>query len=222
MTPRFINGTPAGAAGGKAVCVGRNYLAHIHELKNAVPKEPVLFIKPATAITPLKEPIVLPQDLGACRHETELALLIGKTLTKVSPDEARAAVTGYGLALDLTLTDVQADLKKKGLPWERAKAFDGSCPLSPFLPAGEVDDPEAIRFSLTVNGERRQEGDVTQMMTGMFDLVAHISLFFTLLPGDVVLTGTPEGVESLESGDRLELELHPGSAQTHRFTTRTL
>ncbi|MCP5420714.1 MAG: fumarylacetoacetate hydrolase family protein [Gammaproteobacteria bacterium] len=192
---------------GKVVCVGRNYLDHIQELRNAVPETPVLFMKPATALAPLEEPIHLPAGQGRCHHEVELAVLIGQTLKQVDTATARGAVAGYGVALDLTLRDVQDGLKAKGLPWERAKAFDGSCPLSRFIAPTQLADPQHTPLALAVNGTIRQQGDTAQMMTGIVDLIAHISQSFTLSPGDVVLTGTPAGVGELQGGDDLLLSL---------------
>jgi 2-keto-4-pentenoate hydratase/2-oxohepta-3-ene-1,7-dioic acid hydratase in catechol pathway len=116
-------------------------------------------------------------------------------------------VAGYGIALDLTLRDLQNELKKKGHPWEVAKAFDGSCPLSPFLKPESLADPQATDLALRVNGEPRQQGNTRQMMIGIFQLLAYISTHFTLRPGDVVLTGTPAGVGPLQPGDRLILDL---------------
>jgi 2-keto-4-pentenoate hydratase/2-oxohepta-3-ene-1,7-dioic acid hydratase in catechol pathway len=116
-------------------------------------------------------------------------------------------VAGYGVALDLTLRDLQNELKKKGHPWEVAKAFDGSCPLSPFLKPESLADPQAMELALRVNGEPRQQGNTRQMMIGIFQLLAYISTHFTLRPGDVVLTGTPAGVGPLQPGDRLILDL---------------
>jgi 2-keto-4-pentenoate hydratase/2-oxohepta-3-ene-1,7-dioic acid hydratase in catechol pathway len=192
---------------GKVVCVGRNYLDHIQELRNAVPETPVLFMKPGTALTALEEPLHLPSGRGRCHHEVELAVLIGHRLRRADPAAVRGAVAGYGVALDLTLRDVQDQLKAKGLPWERAKAFDGACPLSRFIAPGRLPDPQHIPLALSVNDTLRQQGDTAQMMIGIFDLIAHISQSFTLLPGDVVLTGTPAGVGELRAGDRLRLAL---------------
>lgn len=192
---------------GKVVCVGRNYAEHARELNNPVPAEPILFIKPASSLVSLEGEWAIPQGLGEVHHETEVALLIGQRLQRASAEQARAAVVGYGLALDLTLRDLQSQLKQKGHPWERAKAFDGGCPLSSFVPAEQVANPEQLTFSLNVNGLLRQQGDVRDMMMPLFELVAHISQWFTLNPGDVVLTGTPAGVAALASGDELVLEL---------------
>ncbi len=118
---------------GKVVCVARNYYAHIKELNNPVPTEPIFFIKPATALQTITDEIVIPSYSNNCHHETELAVLIGKKLSKADLDSAKDAIAGYGIALDLTLRDVQQKMKEKGYPWEVAKAFDGSCPISPFI-----------------------------------------------------------------------------------------
>ena len=196
---------------GKLVCVGRNYVAHAAELGNAVPDEPLLFIKPNTALTPLSPGFSIPTDRGSVHHETELALLVGRPLRRASVAEAQEALLGIGLALDLTLRDTQAELKKLSHPWEKAKAFDGSAPLSPFWPIAEFPDLKAIRFTLESNGERRQSGDSGQMIWDMLNLTAYISHHFTLLPGDLILTGTPAGVGPLQPGDSLQLQLadHP-------------
>ncbi|KGK41634.1 5-carboxymethyl-2-hydroxymuconate delta-isomerase [Nitrincola sp. A-D6] len=191
---------------GKVVCIGRNYAEHAKELNNPVPDEPLLFIKPSTAIIPLSQSIVLPQGRGGLHYETELAILIGQRLTHASEAEAGQAIAGVGLALDLTLRDLQSTLKSKGLPWEKAKAFDGSCSLSAFAaPAGL--DLTQLEFNLWINDALRQQGNTAQMLLPVTALLAYISEWFTLLPGDVVLTGTPAGVGQLQAGDQLRLQL---------------
>jgi len=204
---RYLDGSPLDLPAGKAVCIGRNYLEHIRELNNAVPETPILFIKPSTALAALDEPICLPAGRGECHHEVELAVLVGRELRNADTETARRAVAGYGVALDLTLRELQNELKKKGHPWETAKAFDGACPLSPFLKPEALPDPQATGLALRVNGEFRQRGNTRQMMVGIFELMAHISTHFTLRPGDVVLTGTPAGVGPLQAGDVLALSL---------------
>lgn len=212
---RSLDGSPLDLPVGKVVCIGRNYLDHIRELNNAVPETPILFMKPATALTALHEPIRLPVGRGECHHEVELAVLVGQELRSADAMATRQAVAGYGIALDLTLRDVQNELKKKGHPWEIAKAFDGSCPLSPFLQPDRLPEPQATDLSLWVNGAVRQQSNTRLMIVGIFDLMAYISTHFTLQPGDVVLTGTPAGVASLASGDVLTLNL-----ADHDFTAR--
>lgn len=200
------DGTPLHLPLGKILCVGRNYAEHAQELNNPIPDEPLLFIKPATAAVHLTRPISLPNDRGAVHFETELAVLIGQPLTSASETEVKQAILGYGLALDLTLRDVQSRLKEKGQPWERAKGFDGACPLSPFVPADKLAEGN-IHFTLDIDGQRQQTGDTRDMLNPILPLIAHMSEHFTLQPGDVVLTGTPKGVGPLVSGQTLSLEL---------------
>lgn len=200
------DGTPLHLPLGKILCVGRNYAEHAQELNNPIPDEPLLFIKPATAAVHLTRPIPLPKDRGAVHFETELAILIGQPLTSASEAEVKQAILGYGLALDLTLRDVQSRLKEKGQPWERAKGFDGACPLSPFVPADKLPEGN-IHFTLDIDGQRQQTGDTRGMLNPILPLIAHMSEHFTLQPGDVVLTGTPKGVGPLVSGQTLSLEL---------------
>ncbi len=192
---------------GKVVCVGRNYAAHAAELNNPVPSEPILFMKPATAVVPLERGWSIPLDQGDCHIETEMSLLIGSPLTKACEQQALAAILGVGIGFDLTLRDVQTQLKQQGHPWERAKAFDGSCPLSSFVSATGFDWSHA-QLRLTRNGMLQQDGNSADMITPVAKLLALISQQFTLMPGDVVLTGTPAGVGAIQSGDLLEAELN--------------
>ena len=188
---------------GKIVCIGRNYAEHIRELGNEVPDRPVLFMKPASCVIGEGERIVIPAYSQDCHHEVELALLIGRTIKGISAAEALGAVAGYGVAIDLTLRDVQSELKSKGLPWEVAKAFDTACPLSDFVPAAAVRDPQELAIALSVNGAVRQEATTALMLRPIPQLIAEIAAIFTLEPGDVILTGTPAGVSRLCSGDRV-------------------
>lgn len=188
---------------GKIVCVARNYAAHIRELGNEVPERPVFFMKPASSVIGEGEKIVIPSFSQDCHHEVELALLIGRTVRGVPMAEAMTAVAGYGVAIDLTLRDVQGELKSKGLPWEVAKAFDTSCPLSDFVAAATIRDPQNLSISLTVNGELRQDASTALMLRPAAQLIAEISAIFTLEAGDVILTGTPAGVSRVVSGDRV-------------------
>lgn len=200
------DGTPVHLPLGKIVCIGRNYAEHARELNNPVPDEPLLFIKPSTAAAHITRPLNFPRDKGEVHFETELAVLIGRPLTKAAASDVESAILGYGLALDLTLRDVQSKLKEQGQPWERAKAFDGACPLSPFVAADKLPKGD-IHFSLDIDGQRQQTGDTRDMLNQIVPLIAHMSSQFTLLPGDVVLTGTPKGVGPLTSGQTLSLEL---------------
>ena len=204
---RYLDGSSLHLPVGKVVCIGRNYLDHIRELNNPIPETPILFIKPTTALVALNQPIQLPVGRGECHHEVELAVLVGQLLQNAEAETACQAVAGYGVGLDLTLRDLQNKLKKKGHPWETAKAFDGSCPLSPFLKPEALPHPQATDLSLSVNGDVRQKGNTQQMMVSVFELMAYMSTHFSLQPGDVVLTGTPAGVGPLAPGDVLILNL---------------
>lgn len=204
---RFRDGTSCSLPAGKLVCVGRNYAAHARELGNAVPEAPILFMKPSTAFAVLADGFAIPSGQGECHHETEITALIGAPLTQADKDACRAAIAGIGLGLDLTLRDVQNELKKKGQPWEIAKAFDGAAPLTTFLAPDAVGDFSDLHFSLAVNGVPRQRGHSADMITPLLSLLEFISRHFTLLPGDVVMTGTPEGVAALVPGDELVLSL---------------
>lgn len=192
---------------GKILCIGRNYADHIKELGNEVPERPVIFMKPASSVIGAGEEIVIPSYSSDCHHEAELALLIGTEGKDVPADRALDLVAGYGVAIDLTLRDVQAQQKKKGLPWEIAKGFDTACPLSPFVPAATIADPQDLRITLTVNGEPRQDGSTALMIHRIPELLSYISGIFTLSPGDLILTGTPAGVGPIASGDRVRAEI---------------
>ena len=196
---------------GKILCVGRNYLEHIKELGNATPEAPVIFIKPASSVIGEGEAIVIPPYSHDCHHEAELALLIGRMGKDIPVDQAMEYIAGYGVGIDLTLRDVQGELKKKGLPWEIAKGFDTSCPLSAFVEASNVTDPQNLQIRLTVNGGIRQDGNTSMMIHRIPAIISHMSGRFTLDPGDVILTGTPAGVSRIVSGDTLVAEI-PGVA----------
>ncbi|MFD2176154.1 fumarylacetoacetate hydrolase family protein [Veronia pacifica] len=189
---------------GKVVCIGRNYADHALELDNPVPDEPVLFIKPATAVVSASEDLILPTRFTPIHYEAELSVLIGETLCCASEEQARSAIAGIGVGLDLTRREIQSELKNKQLPWELSKAFDGSCALSPFLESDGIDLAHC-RYGLDINGAERQQGNTEMMLTPVMALICHISQFFTLQPGDVVLTGTPKGVGVLNDGDTLTL-----------------
>lgn len=209
MKSLTLNGQPFAATPGKVICVGRNYAEHARELNNPVPTQPLLFFKPASALQPVTEPINAVFNGETLHFETELALLIGKTWGCGSQGRADEVVAGIGLALDLTARELQSRLKEKGHPWELAKGFDGACPLSDFvLPPTEGLD--GLTFTLSINGNLRQEGRVSDMLTPPQALLEYITRYFSLLPGDIVLTGTPAGVGALQSGDVLSLDSNFG------------
>ena len=192
---------------GKAVCVGRNYAEHARELNNPIPDAPLLFIKPSSSMVTMACPLRIPQDQGACHIETEIVLLIGAPLTKATHAEADSAIVGIGLGFDLTLRTLQDQLKAEGHPWERAKSFDGALALSAFVPRSQIGSLSELSLELHMNGALQQSGGVREMLWSPLELVCEISRFFTLLPGDVVLTGTPAGVTSLTSADSLTATL---------------
>ncbi len=202
-----IKGTSKNLIVGKVVCLARNYSDHIKELGNETPDKPVLFIKPASSIIGHRESVVIPRFSKDCHHEVELAVLIGKFGKNIPEADAMNHVAGYGIAIDMTLRDVQSELKQKGLPWEIAKGFDTACPLSSFIPAEEVSDPHNLRITLRVNDHVRQDGSTGQMMRRIPAIIAAVSEVFTLEEGDIILTGTPAGVGPVKSGDLMLAEI---------------
>ncbi|MGK0248963.1 MAG: 2-keto-4-pentenoate hydratase/2-oxohepta-3-ene-1,7-dioic acid hydratase in catechol pathway [Oleispira sp.] len=199
---------------GKVVCVGRNYAAHAKELNNPIPSEPILFIKPASSIVPFGPDFSIPHGQGSVHYELEIAILIGKTLTSASEEQVADSIAGIGLGLDLTLRDVQAKLKEKGHPWELAKSFDGACPLTEFVSVSLLakDDWQSIGLKLEKNGLLQQQGRSADMLFPILPLIAHMSAYFSLQAGDVILTGTPAGVGPLAVGDALLAELSQGDS----------
>ena len=193
---------------GKIICMGRNYVDHISELNNQRPAAPMFFIKPATALCSLADPIVLPSYSQKARHELELALLIGKTFKQAKPSpDLLEMVAAYGVSLDVTLQDVQDRCKQNGHPWEIAKGFDGSCPVSQFVAKANIANPQDLHMRMTVNGELRHNDSTKLMIWTIVEILAAASTYFTIEEGDLVLTGTPAGVGSLNHGDVLEMEI---------------
>lgn len=191
---------------GKIVAVGRNYRAHAEELGNRPPAEPILFGKePSICIGP-DEPIAIDPAMGRVDHEGELAVVMGRAARNIAPEAVRACVAGYTLLNDVTARDVQAAAKKKGLPWFLAKNQDTFCPLGPVVvPADAVAWPPALDLSVRVNGEVRQTGNTGDMIFQLPELIAYITRHLPLAPGDVIATGTPEGVSPIRPGDVVEV-----------------
>lgn len=210
---QYVDGTRIHYPLGKVVCIGRNYAEHAKELNNPVPTEPLLFIKPGSCVVPLEGGFKIPTERGSVHYEAEIAVLLGKSLsTRPSKEEVLDAISGYAPALDLTLRDLQAKLKEKGLPWELAKSFDGACVLAPFVAVGTFPDTTDIGIRLTINGEVRQDGNSALMLNPIVPMIQHMAAQFSLQAGDVILTGTPAGVGPLNPGDELVLEL-PGASR---------
>jgi 5-carboxymethyl-2-hydroxymuconate isomerase len=189
---------------GKILCIGRNYVDHIKELGNEAPVAPVIFMKPASAVIGDGGPVVIPPYSQDCHYEAELAVLIGTEGKHIPEADALGYVAGYGVAIDMTLRDVQDSLKKKGLPWDIAKGFDTACPLSDFVPAAQVPDPQNLNIRLLLNDEERQNGSTGLMIHPVAKIISHLSGIFTLEEGDIILTGTPAGVGRVTAGDRME------------------
>jgi 2-keto-4-pentenoate hydratase/2-oxohepta-3-ene-1,7-dioic acid hydratase in catechol pathway len=187
----------------KIICVGRNYTEHAKELGNAVPENPVIFMKPDTAILKNGEPFYLPSFSNDVHHEVELVLRISKVGKKIQEKFARNYYNEIGLGIDFTARDMQSNLKEKGLPWELAKAFDGSAPLGNFIPIDGLD-LNNINFSLIKNGVEVQKGNTAHMIFSFDAIVSFVSQYFTLKVGDLIYTGTPAGVSKVAIGDMLE------------------
>lgn len=193
-------------------CIGRNYAKHIEELNNTLPgAECVIFMKPASSLVAPNEAIRLPVDVGEIHHEAELVVEIGPGGRDIRPEAAREHIRGVGLGLDLTLRGVQTELKNNGEPWERAKAFDASAPLAPLAPLTQAMDLTDLRFELAIDGEVRQSGHTAHMLVGVAELISVVSQSWQLLPGDLIFTGTPEGVGPATPGQHLRLS-GPGLA----------
>ena len=192
---------------GRVYCIGMNYRKHVAELGNAVPEKPVVFMKPADALVRPDRPIVFPRHGRELHHEVELVLVIGCYVPyRCTEEQAVHYIGGVGLGLDLTLRDVQAELRKKGLPWEAAKSIDGSITLGPTVPVREVGNLGALEFSCLVNGVVRQQGHTSDMIVSPAALVCAVAEVWDHNPGDLIYTGTPQGVGPLEVGDEVAVE----------------
>ena len=206
---------------GKVVCVGRNYAAHARELGNEVPSAPLLFMKPASCIVWINSEsdnrIVRPEvtRYGDTHYEAELCIQLWADLSAATAQQAKQAIGSVTLGLDLTLRDLQSQLKDKGQPWERAKCFDGACVLADWVDVQAFDDFSQVSYQLYINDELKQDGNSALMLFPVYELIAEISHAFSLQAGDVIMTGTPSGVGILQAGDKLKLVLaaHEWQAQ---------
>lgn len=187
----------------KIICVGRNFSEHAAELKNELPTEPVLFIKPDTAVLKPNQNFYHPPFSQDIHHECEVFFRIGKKGRYIKRQFAALHIDSIGLGIDFTARDLQAQQKQKGLPWEIAKAFNSSAPISPFYPLEQFPDWDNINFRLEVNGETRQVGNTRDMIFKIDFLIEYISQYFTLKTGDLIFCGTPAGVARVQPGDHL-------------------
>jgi len=187
----------------KIICIGRNYIDHAKELNNPVPKQPVVFMKPPSALLVNNKPFYYPEFTQDLHYEVEVVLKVGKNGRHVQPDFAKDYYPEVGLGIDFTARDIQQRCKDKGHPWEIAKGFDGSAVISRFLPL-EQFNRNAIEFGLRKNGEEVQHGNTKDMLFGFDELIVYLSRFFKLQMGDLIYTGTPAGVGPVQIGDVLE------------------
>ena len=188
----------------KIICIGRNYANHIEELKNERPTEPVVFMKPDSAILLKQHPFVIPEFSEDIHHEIELIVKISKVGKYIEPKFAHKYYDEISVGIDFTARDLQEKLKQKGLPWEKAKAFDGSAVIGEFLPKTQFSSLENLIFELANNGQTVQKGCSSHMLWVIDELIAYVSQFFTLKIGDIIFTGTPAGVASVRPNDILE------------------
>ena len=187
----------------KIICIGRNYAKHIEELENERPKEPVVFMKPDSAVLLKNNPFIIPPFSDDIHYEVEILVKINRIGKFIDKKFAHKYYDEIGLGIDFTARDLQSKLKDKGLPWEKAKAFDGSAVIGNFCDKSELD-LEQVRFRLLKNGKTVQDGDSSHMLWKIDELIAYVSQFFTLKIGDIIFTGTPEGVGRVEANDELK------------------
>jgi 2-keto-4-pentenoate hydratase/2-oxohepta-3-ene-1,7-dioic acid hydratase in catechol pathway len=191
----------------KIFCIGRNYLAHVKELDNALPTEPMFFMKPDTALLPAGEPFLYPDFSKEIHYETELVLRVCKTGKAIDEKSASEYYDAITVGIDFTARDLQSQCKAKGHPWEIAKSFDFSAPIGEFKKINELKNPDDIAFGMKLNGVWVQQGHSRDMIFSFDRIVSHVSRFVTLNEGDCIFTGTPQGVGEVHVGDRLELFL---------------
>lgn len=188
----------------KLICVGRNYTEHIKELENEKPTDPVIFLKPDTAILVKKQPFFIPDFSNDVHHEVEILVKINKVGKYIDKKFAHKYYDEIGLGIDFTARDLQSKLKEKGLPWEKAKAFDGSAVIGKWIPVNDIADVNAIEFSLKKNDNIVQLGNTSHMLWKIDELIEYVSKYFTLKIGDIIFTGTPAGVGKVIANDKLK------------------
>ena len=191
----------------KIICIGRNYLNHAKELNNTVPKEPVVFFKPDSAILRNNQPFYYPGFSNDIQHEIEVVFKINRLGKNISKNFANKYYNEVGIGIDFTARDIQEKCKKSGLPWEKAKSFDGSAPIGRFLPKNKIKKINKINFHLDLNGETMQSGNTKDMIFDIDDIISYVSQFYTLKIGDLIFTGTPAGVGPVKINDRLQCYL---------------
>ena len=188
----------------KIICIGRNYIDHAKELNNPIPTEPVFFLKPDTALLQNRVPFIYPSFTKDLHHEVEIVVKINKIGKHIEERFAHKYYNEISVGVDFTARDVQQLCKEKGLPWEKAKAFDGSAPTGKFIPISEFQDINKLVFSISINGETRQKGNTQDMIFNINKIIAYVSQFVTLKIGDYIFTGTPAGVSSVKIDDKID------------------
>lgn len=188
----------------KIICIGRNYHEHAKELHNPIPSAPVFFMKPESALVRGNLPFFYPSFSNDIHYEVELVLHINKVGRNINVKHAHTYYDGIGIGIDFTARDLQQDVKQKGLPWEIAKAFDSSAPVSEFIPVEEIHDKNDINFFLNINGLQVQRGNSSEMIFSFDTIISYVSRYITLKQGDMIFTGTPSGVGPVTIGDKLE------------------
>ncbi|MGB2256873.1 MAG: fumarylacetoacetate hydrolase family protein [Flavobacteriaceae bacterium] len=188
----------------KIICIGRNYKNHVNELNNIVPTEPIIFLKPDTSIILKKQPFFIPDFSNDIHHEVEVIVKINRVGKYISKEFAHKYYDKIGLGIDFTARDIQQNQKQFGLPWEKAKAFDGSALIGKWVNKTSFDDINDINFSLMKNNELVQQGNTSQMLWDIDSIIAYVSSFFTLKIGDIIFTGTPAGVGAVKENDKLK------------------
>lgn len=189
-------------------CIGRNYSEHAREMNQRVPEQPMVFLKPTNSIIFDGDIITLPEQSKEVHHEVELVAAIDKGGKNISEQHALDHIAGYGIGIDVTARDIQQKAKEQSHPWTVAKGFDTFAPLSTFLPVNQIPDPQNLELKLNVNNEVRQHGHTKHMIFPVATLVAYLSTIFTLTPGDLIFTGTPEGVSPIKKGDTVKATLN--------------
>ncbi len=188
----------------KIICIGLNYKRHLEELDRPQPSEPVVFLKPDSAIIKKNKPFFLPDFSRDIQYETEIVVRINKLGKGISKRFAHRYYNEITLGIDITARDIQKKFSSEGLPWELSKGFDGSAPLGEFISLNEIGDIDNIDFHLDINGARAQTGNTSDMIFAVDEIIEYVSRYFTLKTGDLIFTGTPEGVGPMRINDRLE------------------
>ena len=191
-------------------CIGRNYVEHAHELKNEVPDQPLVFLKPTSSLIFDGDTIQIPSQSSNVHHEVEMVAAIGKEGKDIPKEDALDYVAGYGIGIDITARDIQQQAKEKGHPWTVAKGFDTFAPLSSLVSTDKISDPQDVDLQISVNGEVRQSDNTKLMIFPVAELISYLSSIFTLQAGDLIFTGTPKGVSPLASGDTVEATMNNG------------